>query len=111
MTMRKRTRKQTVDYSDLDTFQHEPHIKPRGNGCSGRLNGSCSNSGTCRVSGVRNMVMNHERDQKAEIAVPTSGYKKVNRRKIKNGQSRDTDNIGHQTQNENKQTENHNTEK
>jgi hypothetical protein len=56
------------------------------------------------------MVINHERDQKAEIAVPTSGYKKKTEGKIKNGQSRDTDNIGHKTQNKDKQNENHNTE-
>jgi hypothetical protein len=56
------------------------------------------------------MVINHERDQKAEIAVPTSGYKKKTEGKINNGQSRDTDNIGHKTQNKDKQNENHNTE-
>jgi hypothetical protein len=43
------------------------------------------------------------------IVVPTSGYKKKTEGKIKNGQSRDTDNIGHKTQNKNKQNENHNT--
>jgi len=45
----------------LKIKQHETHQKPGGElGYSGRVNSSCSTSGTCRVTFVTNPVIGHE---------------------------------------------------
>ena len=45
----------------LKIKQHETHQKPGGElGYSGRVNSSCSTSGTCHVTFVTNPVIGHE---------------------------------------------------
>ena len=60
--------------------------------CSGRVSGSCSKCGTHRATLLENLVISHEWGNDRIVCITTL---EKTERVIKNGQSRDTDNIGY----------------